>query len=143
MKRIADAAGFRYAAVPSTNDYAHGAVIIFASPGGVVTRYLPGTVFPVKDYKLALGEASQGKQGSVFDMVLQLCYHYDPTLGTYTADAMMLMKLGGVFTVTILSLLIGGMLWFERKRKRRLAAEDAAQGGGPAGGTPHKNKVPA
>lgn len=120
IKRVADAAGFGYAAVPATSDYAHGAVLTFASPDGVVTRYLPGHVYPERDFRMALTEASQGKQGSVFDMILQLCYHYDSTRGVYTPTYMSFMKIGGAVTVLTLGSLIGGMLLFEKRRKHRL-----------------------
>lgn len=120
IKRIAHEAGFNYAAVPQTNDYAHAAVLTFVSPDGEITRYLPGHVYPERDFRMALVEASEGTQGSFFDMVLQLCYHYDDTLGTYTANAMAFMKLGGAVTVVTLASIIGGMFYFERKRKHRL-----------------------
>lgn len=121
IKRVADAAGFGYAAVPQTSDYAHGAVLTFASPEGVVTRYLPGHKYPERDFRMALVEASQGQQGSVFDMILQLCYHYDSTRGQYTADAMALMKFAGAVTVLTLGTVICGMLFFEKRRRHRLA----------------------
>lgn len=120
IKKVADAAGFGFAAVPKTSDYAHAAVITFASPDGVVTRYLPGHVYPAKDFRMALVEAAQGTQGSLFDMVLQLCYHYDDSAGAYTADAMALMKFAGAVTVLTLGTVIGGMLFFEKRRKTRL-----------------------
>lgn len=120
IKAVADAAGFGYAAVPATSDYAHAAAIIFASPGGRITRYLPGHVYPERDYKMALVEASEGKQGSLFDMVLQLCYHYDDSRGRYTADAIALMKFAGAVTVVTLTGVIGSMFYFERKRHHRL-----------------------
>ncbi len=120
IKRIAHEAGFNYAAVPQTNDYAHAAVLTFVSPDGEITRYLPGHVYPERDFRMALVEASEGTQGSFFDMVLQLCYHYDDSLGAYTANAMAFMKLGGAVTVVTLASIIGGMFYFERKRKSRL-----------------------
>jgi len=120
IKRIAHEAGFNYAAVPQTNDYAHAAVLTFVAPDGEITRYLPGHVYPDRDFRMALTEASEGTQGSFFDMILQLCYHYDDSLGAYTANAMTFMKLGGAVTVVTLASIIGGMLYFERQRKRRL-----------------------
>lgn len=120
IKRIAHEAGFNYAAVPQTNDFAHAAVLTFVAPDGEITRYLPGHVYPDRDFRMALVEASEGTQGSFFDMILQLCYHYDDSLGAYTADAMAFMKLGGAVTVMTLGAIIGGMLYFERKRRGRL-----------------------
>ncbi|MEE9405565.1 MAG: SCO family protein [Algisphaera sp.] len=126
IKTIADAAGFGYTDIAAEpGQYAHAAVIMFASPKGILTRYLPGHQYSDKDFKMALVEASEGKQGSLFDMVLQLCYQFDGSTGKYTADAMALMKFAGATTVVTLGAIIGGMFFFERKRNQRLAAEDA------------------
>ncbi|MEM9704038.1 MAG: SCO family protein, partial [Planctomycetota bacterium] len=136
IRAAADAAGFGYAPVPQTSDFAHPAVIIFASPDGVITRYLPSHRYPVRDFRLALTEAAEGKQGSLFDMFLQLCYYYDDSVGVYTADYLMIMKLGGVVTLVTLSGIIGGMLIFEKKRKGRFARQDAEGDTPPPGSSP-------
>lgn len=132
IKKIAHAAGFNYAAVPRTNDFAHAAVLTFVSPEGSITRYLPGHVYPERDFRMALVEASQGKQGSFFDMVLQLCYHYDDAAGMYTADAMALMKFAGAVTLVVLFTVIGGMFLFESRRRRRLSDSDIDSTPSPA-----------
>lgn len=124
VRQIADAVGFNYNRIDETNDFAHVAVITFASPDGVITRYLPSHVYPAKDFRMALTEASQGKQGTVFDMLLQLCYRYDHTLGQYTVHAITLMKVAGAVTVVALFSIVGGMLFFERKRKSRMTDSD-------------------
>ena len=123
---LAHEVGFTYARVARTNDFAHGAVLAFISPDGVITRYLPGHVYPERDFRMAVVEASQGTQGSLFDMVLQLCYHYDDTLGTYTADALMLMKIAGAVTLAALVAVIGGLFYFERRRQAHLVPLDQA-----------------
>ena len=128
IAKAADAAGFGYAKVERTNDFAHGAVIVFASPEGEITRYLPGHVYAEKDFRMALTEASQGKQGTLFDMVLQLCYHYDDQAGTYTADAIMLMKLAGAVTLLTLVGVIGSMFYFEHRRSAAQAGDDLPEG---------------
>ncbi|MEM6459804.1 MAG: SCO family protein [Planctomycetota bacterium] len=135
IRAVTDAAGFGYAAVPGSNDFAHPTVVTFASPRGVVTRYLPGNRYDPQDFRLALTEASEGRQGSLFDRVLQLCYVYDDAGGRYTASAMAFMQLGGAVTVITLGGVIAGMLVFERRRKRRLAAEDQ-------GHTPSESHAP-
>jgi protein SCO1/2 len=121
IARAADAAGFGYAAVAQTNDFAHGAVILFASPQGFITRYLPGHVYPDRDFRLALTESAEGKQGSLFDMVLQLCYRYDATRGTYAVHALTLMKVAGAVTLVVLAGVIGGLFYFEHRRHATLA----------------------
>ena len=123
---LADAVGFGYAAVPNSPDFAHGAVLAFVSPDGAITRYLPGHVYPQRDFRMAVVEASAGQQGSLFDMVLQLCYHYDDQQGTYTADALMLMKIAGGVTLLTMIGVIGGLLFFERRRQHHLPPPPAA-----------------
>ena len=128
VKKLANAAGFGYAALPQgmsgQQDFAHAAVILFASPSGTITRYLPGFVYPDKDFRLALTDASEGQLGSLFDMVLQLCFHFDDSTGQYTANALTLMKLAGAVTVTTMATIISGMVFFERKRRRLLEADE-------------------
>ena len=113
-------------------DFAHAAVILFASPSGTITRYLPGFKYADKDFRLALVEASEGKHGSLFDMVLQLCFNFDDSTGKYTANALTLMKFAGGVTVVTMGAIIGGMFFFERKRRLRLDADDG--GGAVLGG---------
>ena len=126
IRAVADAAGFFYAAVPQTADYAHKAVLVFASPGGRITRYLPGHVYPERDFRMAVVEASEGKQGTIFDAILNLCYDYDPTLGQYNVQAMTLMKMAGAVTVVTLAAVIFFLFRFEKKRTARL--EDSTPG---------------
>jgi protein SCO1/2 len=125
---VADAAGFGYARVPQTNDFAHAAVVVFASPEGVITRYLPGHVYPVKDFRMALTEAGQGTQGSLFDMILQLCYRYDDQRGTYTPVYLTIMKLAGAVTLVTVIGVIGGMFYFERRRTAALTGAEPPEG---------------
>ena len=128
VRRLAAAAGFGYAELPEGMsgrlDFAHAAVILFVSPNGTVTRYLPGHRYPDKDFRLALVGASEGKLGSLFDMVLQLCFHFDDSTGKYTANALTLMKFAGAVTIATMASIIGGMFFFERKRRLRLEADE-------------------
>ena len=137
---LAYAAGFGYTALPNSPDFAHGAVLAFVSPQGVITRYLPGHVYPERDFRMAVVEASAGEQGSLFDMVLQLCYHYDDQQGTYTADALMLMKIAGGVTLLTMIGVIGGLFFFERRRQHHLPPAPATTDSRP---TPDPASAPA
>jgi protein SCO1/2 len=100
IKPLADALGFRYVYDSNIKQYAHGAAIYVATPGGIVSRYLLGIEFPPRDLRLALVEASNNVLGSVVDQVLLLCYHYDPSTGKYGAATINAVRVGFLGTVT-------------------------------------------
>lgn len=135
-RALADALGFPYRYLPDSGEYSHGAVIIVLTPDGTISRYLTGLTYPVRDLRLALVEAADGRIGSLTDRFLLWCYHFDPSQGGYVLRAMRLMQAAGAATVLLLGGFIGWLFYAERHRwvARRLAA---GQGGGAreAGGT--------
>jgi protein SCO1/2 len=104
IKALADAVGFRYAYDPDSKQYAHASGIMVLTPDGKISRYFYGVVYPSRDLKLGLIDASSGKVGSVADQVLLFCYHYDPHTGKYGLLISRVLQLGGVVTV-----LVGGV----------------------------------
>lgn len=138
---LADALGFPYRYLPASGEFAHGAVVFVLSPDGTITRYLTGLLYPVRDVRLALLEAGRagtpgtgnpaaaGSIGTVFDKFTLWCYHFDPSAGSYTLQAMRVMQVSGAVTIVLLALLVGAMFRFERNKKRRLAQA------GPSGPT--------
>jgi protein SCO1 len=101
IKQLADAVGFRYAYDPDSKQYAHASGITVLTPEGKISRYFYGVVYPERDLRLGLVEASQGKIGSVTDQVLLYCYHYDPHTGKYGLLISRALQLGGMATVLI------------------------------------------
>jgi len=133
IERLADEVGFGFKWVREQQQFAHPAVIMILSPDGKVTRYLSGVKYEPQTLRLSLVEASEGKVGSLMDQFLLTCLHYDPALGTYSATAMGIMRLGGALTVLILIVVIGGFLWRDYRRRiangtTHNAAPRAAQG---------------
>lgn len=126
--RIADAVGFRYKRIRN-GEYSHPAALIILSPEGVVTRYLKAmtqhladggkdTDDMARDLRFALLEASDGKIARSFgDWFIHRCFTFDPTSGTYTRDAMAVMRLAGGATVIALAGGIGVLLLGERSRR--------------------------
>ncbi len=90
---------------------------MITTPQGKLARYLFGVEYSARDVRLALVEASEGKIGSLVDTLLLYCYHYDPTVGRYSAVAMNVVRLAGVATVTVL----GGFILVMTRRERRAA----------------------
>jgi protein SCO1/2 len=96
IERATGAAGFRYARIPETGEYAHASGIVVATPDGTIAQYYYGIEYPPKDVRLAVVEASEGEVGTVVDQVLLYCFRYDPKLGKYTAVITRVLRLAGV-----------------------------------------------
>jgi protein SCO1/2 len=121
-RAIADAVGFRYQKDPVSGEWAHLAAIFVLTPDGKVSRYLYGVEYPAKELRLALVEAAGGKVGTSFDRFLLTCYRYDPATRRYEPYAWGLVRAGGLLTVILLGGLVGGLVWRERRSRRREAA---------------------
>ena len=123
IRMLADACGWVFKPLPN-GEFSHPAAVMVASPDGVLTRYLYGFDYPVRQLKLSLLDASEGKiASSLGDRVLFYCYHYDPAAGAYSMEAMAVMRIAGVLTVVVLTGLIGGLLLVERVRKKNRQSE--------------------
>ncbi|MGH7601733.1 MAG: SCO family protein, partial [bacterium] len=83
IRRLTQAAGFRYKYDPVTDQFAHASGIMVITPQGKIARYFYGIEYPARDLRLALVEASENKIGSLVDQVLLYCFHYDPSIGKY------------------------------------------------------------
>lgn len=106
IARLAQTVGFRYVYDPARNQFAHAAGMVILTPEGRVSRYLLGVEFPARDIRLGLVESGHGKLGNVVDQVLLYCFHYDPTLGRYSAATLNILRISAVATVLALALLI-------------------------------------
>jgi len=138
-KALADATGFKYRRLEN-GQYSHPVCIFVITPDGKVSRYIYGFDYPVRDIKLALLEAGEGKVSrSLGERVLMFCYMYDPTKGRFTLQAMRVMQAGGLLTMTVVFATIGSFLAVERIRRRRKPADPQ----GPAQVTPEIVRVSA
>lgn len=122
IDQLADAIGFRYAYDGQQDEYAHPSGIVLVTPEGRISRYFFGIEYQPKDVRLGLVEASQNQIGSPIDKLLLLCYHYDPTAGTYSLMIMNILRLAGVLMVGIMGAVI---VYFWRRDAYRAAHEDA------------------
>jgi protein SCO1/2 len=118
IERLTDAVGFRFAPL-ANGEWSHAAGITILSPDGRVMRYLYGYSYPPDQLKLSLLDATDGKIAqSLGERIMHYCFRYDPTAGAYSLEAMALMRLGGVVTVVLLTVLIVCLLIGERVRRR-------------------------
>jgi protein SCO1 len=115
IDKLTDAVGFRYVYDAKQDQYIHTSGIMVLTPHGKISRYFYGIKFPVRDLKFGLIEASAEKIGSPTDQVLLYCFHYDPQTGKYSANILMMVRVGGVCTIIGLV----GMVWFLMRRERR------------------------
>jgi protein SCO1/2 len=99
IDQLAKVVGFRYVYDATIDQYAHAAGIVVITPKGLVSRYFFGVIFNPSDLRLGLVEASGNKIGGLADQLLLLCYHYDPTTGSYTGLVLTIIRIAGVLTV--------------------------------------------
>lgn len=118
IKKLTQAAGFRYYYDAEKDQFAHASGIIIITPEGKVSRYFYGVEYAPRDVKLGLIEASQNKIGSVVDQLLLLCYHYDPSTGRYSVLVLTLVRAAGVLTVLAIITFIIIMLRMDRKKQQ-------------------------
>lgn len=103
---LAKSLGWKYQYDPKTDQFAHAAGVILATPEGKIAQYYYGVEYSARDVRLGIVEASKNRIGSLADQVLLYCYHYDPRTGKYGAVVTNIVRLGGALTVLIL----GGFL---------------------------------
>lgn len=122
IKRLTEAVGFRYRFDPVQNQFIHASGIMILTPAGKISRYFYDVNYPGRDLRLGLVEASNNKIGSPGDQILLYCFHYDATLGRYSANIMNLVRISGVGTM----LAIGAFVVFlHRSHVRRLRSSNA------------------
>src|ERR1700688_2791005 len=113
---LTNVAGFRYAYDSSIHQYAHAAAILVLTPDGRIDRYFYGVIYPARDVRLGLVEASEGKIGTLTDHALLYCYQYDPMTGRYGVAIMNVLRAAGGLTVLLLGIFMTMMFLRERKR---------------------------
>ncbi len=118
IRRLADAAGFRYAWDEQTQQYAHPTGIIVTTTDGRLARYLFGIEYGPRDLKLALVDASEGKVGNFVDQLLLYCYHYDPMTGRYGIYVMRTLRVAGVATVLLIGTFIVVMVRRDKSHQK-------------------------
>lgn len=115
---LARALGFGYRFDDAQQQYAHSSAVAAITPGGRLSRWLYGLGYQASDLRLALTEAGHGQLGSVTEQLLLLCYHYDPSSGTYSSRIIVLLQIAGSCLVLAMGVFIGGSLVGEHRRRQ-------------------------
>ena len=104
IEALAKGVGFGYRFDERSGDYAHTASITFVTPDGRISKYMNDVVFPPRDMRLAIVDASQGRVGSLIDTLLLFnCFQWDPEAGSYVASAWKIMRFGAALTVVLIA----------------------------------------
>ncbi|HEX5470692.1 MAG TPA: SCO family protein, partial [Lacipirellulaceae bacterium] len=117
IKRLTNAVGFRYRFDPVQNQYIHASGIMILTPTGKISRYFYDVHYPGRDLRLGLVEASNNKIGSPVDQILLYCFHYDATVGRYTASIMNIVRMLGVLSMVAV---VAFVFFLRRSFSRRL-----------------------
>lgn len=116
IDKVTSAAGFSYQWDEKSNQFAHAAAVMIATPEGRLSRYLYGIDYAPRDIKFGLMESAAQKVGSPAEQLLLYCYHYDPSTGRYGLSILRVMRLGGIATI----LGLGAMMFiFWRRGKKK------------------------
>jgi protein SCO1/2 len=113
---LTNVVGFQYAYDPAIKQYAHAAAIMVLTPDGRIDRYFYGVIYPARDFRLGLVDASHGKIGTITDHALLYCYQYDPMTGKYGVVIINVLRIAGGLTVLVLGIFMTIMFLRERKR---------------------------
>lgn len=119
VRALTEAIGYKYEKLERNADYAHGAGVMFASPQGVLTRYLYGIGFTGFNFRNALYEAADGNIGSTVEQALLYCYTYDADSQSYVPVAWRIMKIGALVILLFLGIFLGFMWLREGKSTNR------------------------
>lgn len=117
IKKLTDTVGFQYAYDPKSDQFAHASMMLVLTPDGRTSRYFYGFQYKPRDLRLAIVEASGGKIGSAADQLLLLCFHYDPSIGKYSRNALNLVRAGGLTGLAFIASFIVVMIRRERSER--------------------------
>ena len=107
VRKVAQAAGFKYVYDPKTGLYSHATGILVLTPEGKISRVFYGIEYPPRYVELGLVESSEGKIGSVGDHLLLFCCEYDPSTGRYSATILDVIRILGILLVLGLGIFMG------------------------------------
>ncbi len=116
ITRLANALGIKYEFVASRQEYAHPAVFIIATPEGYISRYVYGVNYDATTLQSWLDDARAGKiatkaeSESAFNFVMS-CFYYDASVGVYTAEAWIVLRVGVVLFVCCAA----GLAWYSHR----------------------------
>jgi protein SCO1/2 len=122
IDKVTSAAGFSYEWDAKTNQFAHAAAVMVATPDGKLSRYHYGIDYAPRDLKFSLMESGESRIGNAAEQLLLYCYHYDPASGKYGVAILNVIRLGGIVTIVGMGLM-ALVFWRRNKKKDQLVVE--------------------
>ncbi len=119
IHQLTSTIGFRYEYFAAAKIYNHSAGIFIMTPGGKLSQFLSGVSYNPTTVKISLLKAGHGKIGSFLDQALAFCCSWNPNASKYGPAVQHLIELVGGGTVVGMVALIGGLLLWERRHKKR------------------------
>ncbi len=116
IDKVTSAAGFNYKWDEKSNQFAHAAAIMVATPEGKLSRYFYGIDYAPKDLKFGLMDSTANRIGNPAEQLLLYCFHYDPATGKYGLAILRVMRAGGVLTLMLMGVM-GFVFWRRNKKK--------------------------
>jgi protein SCO1/2 len=114
IQKVTQAAGFRFVYDAPRDQFVHTGALMIVTPDGHLSKYLYGAEYAPNDLRLAVADASSSKIGSLSDVVLLYCFHYDPETGKYTLAVRNILRVVAALTLGSLALFVGIHLRRER-----------------------------
>lgn len=109
VARLAGAIGFPYRFDRQTNQFAHPAGFVVATPGGRISRYILGLNPDPALLKGAVAEAAAEKVEPPAHPLLCLCFGYDPDEGSVAALTWQLARTASLVILLACALLVGSL----------------------------------
>jgi protein SCO1 len=118
IHELADTLGFHYRWDPTTEQFAHPAVLFVLTPTGKIARYLQGIDVAPATVAAALRDAGRGELSTVSlaDTVLS-CFNFDPAARAHREQIDAYLKIGGGVLTLVLGSAIAGLYLWERRRR--------------------------
>lgn len=116
IQKVTSAAGFTFEWDDKSQQFAHAAGVMIATPDGKLSRYLYGIDYSPKDLKFGIMESAESRVGNPADQLLLYCFHYDPASGKYGLAILNLVRLGGI--ATLLGMGAMGLVFWRRNKKK-------------------------
>ena len=109
VARVADAVGFPYRLDRQSDQYAHPAGFIVATPGGRISRYVLGLNPSPSLLRQAVAAAAADEVEPPAHPLLCLCFGYDPDEGSVAALTWRLVRWASLLIALACAMLIGSL----------------------------------